>query len=59
VSADPTPQELAEQQRMRQRRELEEAGEAPDEEAARAHERRAEAAAYLRHKLEQQAESDR
>ena len=54
----PTTQELRLQQIERERAERSEAADAPTEDAERAHERRADKAAYLREKLTEQERSD-
>ena len=56
---DPTTEELRAVQAEREKAERELADRAPDPRDERAHERRAERAAYLREKLDEQAESDR
>jgi hypothetical protein len=56
---DGTPAELAANQDERERVERERAAEATDDRDARAHERRAEKAGYLRQKLEDQVEAER
>ena len=57
--SEPTTEELRAVQADRERTERELAEEAPDPREERAHERRAERAAYLREKLDEQAESER
>ena len=52
---DPKTEELRAVQADRERLERSAAARAPDEDEARAHERRAERAAYLRGKLDEQA----
>ena len=56
---DPTTEELRALQAEREAAEREMAEQAPDPREERAHERRAERAAYLRDKLDEQAESER
>ena len=58
-SHNPSTEELRAVQAEREQTERELAEEAPDELEERAHERRAERAAYLREKLDEQAESER
>ena len=55
---DPTTEELRAVQAERETAERELAERAPDPREERTHERRAERAAYLREKLEEQAESE-
>ena len=55
---DPTTEELRAVQAEREEAERELADQAPDEREERTHERRADRAAYLRTKLEEQAEAD-
>lgn len=55
---DPTTEELRAVQASREEAEREMAERAPDEREERTHERRADRAAYLREKLEEQAEAD-
>ena len=59
MEEDPTTQELRLEQLQREQAEREEAGDAPSEEEAEQHGRRAEKAEYLREKLEERAESER
>ena len=56
---DPTTQELRLAQIRREVAERENAGEAPTEDAAEQHDRRAEKASYLREQLEKRAEAER
>jgi hypothetical protein len=56
---DPTTRELRLDQIEREREEHARATEEPESAGERAHERRAERAAYLREKLEDRAESER
>ena len=56
---DPSTEELRALQAEREEAERELAARSPDPREERAHERRAERAAYLREKLEEQAESER
>ncbi len=56
--ADPSTEELRAVQVERERAERELAERAPGEREERTHERRAERAAYLREKLDEQAESE-
>lgn len=56
---DPTTQELRLDQLRRERAEQENADDAPTEDAAEQHGRRAEKASYLREQLEKRAESER
>jgi hypothetical protein len=56
---DPKTEELRAVQEDRVREEREQADEAPTEEEAEQHARRADKAAYLREKLEERAESER
>ena len=58
-SGDPSTEELRAIQAAREQTERELAERAPAEDEERAHERRAERAAYLRSKLDEQAESER
>ena len=57
LPGDPPTEELRAVQVDRERIEREAAAQAPDADEALAHERRADRAAYLRGKLEEQAES--
>ena len=59
MEEDPTTQELRIKQIRREVSERERAEKAPTEEAAEAHERRADKTAYLREQLEQRAEAER
>lgn len=59
MSEDPETAELKRVQTKREAVERESAREAPDEDEAAAHERRAEKANYLRQKLDERAESER
>jgi len=56
---DPSTEELRAMQAGREEAEREMAEQAPDEREERTHERRADRAAYLQSKLEDQAESER
>ena len=56
---DPSTEELRAVQARREESERERAAKADDEREEQTHERRAERAAYLREKLDEQAESDR
>jgi hypothetical protein len=56
---DPTTQELRLDQLRRERAEQESEGDAPTEDAAEQHGRRAEKASYLREQLEKRAEAER
>ena len=56
---DPTTQELRLDQVARERAEQESAKDAPTDEVAEQHGRRAEKASYLREKLEKRAEAER
>ena len=56
---DPTTEELRAVQAEREKAERERADEAPDPREEHTHERRADRAAYLREKLDEQAESER
>jgi hypothetical protein len=56
---DPSTEELRAVQAEREEAERELAERAPDEREERTHERRADRAAYLREKLDEQAEADR
>jgi hypothetical protein len=56
---NPTTEELRAVQAEREETERELAGEAADEREERTHERRADRAAYLREKLDEQAESEK
>jgi hypothetical protein len=56
---NPSTEELRAVQAEREEAERERAGQSPDEREERTHERRAERAAYLRDKLDEQAEADR
>jgi hypothetical protein len=55
---EPTTQELRAVQRSREATERQAAGDAPTEEAERAHDRRADKAAYLEEKLAEQQRSE-
>jgi hypothetical protein len=55
---DQTPEQLAADQADRERAERERAADAPDEHDVRIHERRADKAAYLRGKLDDQRDAD-
>ncbi len=59
MEEDPTTQELKVAQLRRERTERDRAEQAPTEEAAEAHTRRAEKTAYLRERLEDRAEAER
>ena len=59
MEEDPTTQELRLDVLRREREERDQAGEAPTDEAADQHERRAEKAGYLRERLEERAEAER
>ena len=59
AGADPTTEELRIEQARRGAAERESAAEAPTEEVAEQHGRRAEKADYLRRKLEERAEAER
>ncbi len=56
---DPTTQELRLDQLRREQAEQDNAGDAPTEDAAEQHGRRAEKASYLREQLEKRAEAER
>jgi hypothetical protein len=55
---DPKTEELRIEQIQRERSEREQAGEAIEEAEGRAHERRADRAAYLKSKLDERAKSE-
>ncbi|HEV3001625.1 MAG TPA: hypothetical protein VGW75_12865 [Solirubrobacteraceae bacterium] len=59
TGGDPTTEELRAVQAEREEAEREQAGRAADPREERAHERRADRAAYLREKLDEQAASER
>jgi hypothetical protein len=58
MEEDPTTQELKVAQVRRERTERDRAEQAPTEEAAEAHTRRAEKTAYLRERLEDRADAE-
>ena len=59
MEEDPTTQELRLAELQRAKEERDRAEEAPTEDAAEQHDRRAEKAEYLRQKLEERAEAER
>ena len=59
MEENPTTQELRIRQLHREKRERTRTAEAPTEDAAEAHARRAEKNAYLRRRLEERAEAER